>query len=88
VAQRKKVSTTISPDGYTFIRRLIRSGKARTFAEAFDLVIEEARRADNRARLERATADYFESLSPEVQAEERELGEFLSRAAGEVNFDE
>jgi len=88
MAYRKKISTTISPDGYTFIRRLIRSGKAKNFAEAFDLVIEESLRADNRARLERATAEYFKNLSPEVQAEEHELVEFLNRAAGEIDFDE
>jgi hypothetical protein len=45
------------------------------------------RRAENRARLERDTAAYFEGLSPEALREEQLLGDALSRMAGEIDFD-
>ena len=86
--RRKKVSTTISDESYGVLRSLIHAGKAQNLAQALDFILDEFRRADNRRRLEEATARYYESLSPEDVAQENELGEALSRAAGEVNFDE
>ncbi|HXZ14210.1 MAG TPA: hypothetical protein VEG64_17620 [Candidatus Sulfotelmatobacter sp.] len=88
MARRKKVSTTVSPEGYAFLREMIRSGKAETMAGALDLVLEEIRRADNRERLEAATAHYYETASPEAIEEENQLGAAFSAAAGEIDFDE
>jgi len=39
-------------------------------------------------RLEKATAAYFASLSPEALEEENRLGAALADAASHVNFDE
>ena len=84
--RRRKISTTIAPESYDFLRGFIQSGKARNLADALDAILEEKGLAENRARLEKATAEYFERLSPEALAEENELGEAISRAAGEVIF--
>lgn len=86
--RRKKVSTTISPESYAFLRGLIRSGRAENLAQALDLVLGEIRRADNRRRLERATAKYYAELTPEQVAEENELGGYMSQVSSEVLFDE
>lgn len=85
--RRKKISTTIAPEGYAFLERLIESGKAVNLAEAIDLVLDEYRRADNRARLERATTAYYDSLTPEEVEEENQLGQAIS-ASNVLDLDE
>jgi hypothetical protein len=87
-SNRKKISTTIAPENEAFLRSLIRRGKAASLAEAADRAIAVARRAESRERLEAATEAYFASLSPEALEEENRLGEALSDAAGQVNFNE
>lgn len=84
---RRKVSTTISPESYAFLRGLIRSGKAENLAQALDLVLDQIRREDNRERLERATAAYYDNLTAEEIQEENELGGIIS-ASNEITADE
>jgi hypothetical protein len=84
---RKKISTTIAPEGYAFLVGLIRSRKAHNLAEAIDLVLEETLRADNRARNEQSAAAYYDSLTAEEIDEENRLGEAIS-ASSEINADE
>jgi len=86
--KRRKISTTIAPESYAFLEKLIASGEAENLAEAMDLVLEELRRADNRERLERMTAEAYENMSPEAIAEEKVLVEALSQSIGEISFDE
>lgn len=86
--RRKKISTTIAPESYAFLERLIASGKAANVAEALDIVLEEMRRADNRVRLEQMMEAYYENASPEAIAEENEIAEAFSRSAGEINIDD
>jgi hypothetical protein len=86
--RRKKISTTISPEGYNYLRSLVRKKRAANMAEAVDLVLQRAREEQTREELERATAAYFDNLTPEEAAEQNEMGEWLSKAAEEVNFDE
>jgi len=40
------------------------------------------------SQLERATAEYFEKLSPEEIADENAVGEAMSKAASKALFDE
>ena len=87
VTRRRKISTTIAPEGYAFLERLVESGKAANLAEAVDLVLREARKIDNRERLERMTAEAYESMSPEALAETKDLEQALTRSAGEMNID-
>lgn len=44
-------------------------------------------RIRNRARLEAQTKAYFENLSEEAVREENEIGQTMSEASGEVDFD-
>jgi hypothetical protein len=86
-ASRTKISTTVAPATYSYFQSLQRSGKAATLAEAVDLTVERLLQAENRARLARDTEAYFEGLSPEAQAEERELERALPLGAARVDFD-
>lgn len=83
---RRKISTTVSPENYDFLRQLA-SREATTLAEAVDAVVEAARRATDRTLLARQTEEYFANLSDEALAEENELGALLSEAAAETDYE-
>lgn len=87
-ARRQKISTTVAAESYAFLNRLIKERKAGNLAEAIDLVLDEARRLDNRDRLERATAAYYEEMSPEERAEDAALEAALTQSVAQVNLDE
>jgi hypothetical protein len=85
--RRPKLSTTIAPENRAFLRSLIKRGKAANLAEAVDGLIEEARHAENRKRLDDATAAFYASLSGDALKEERELELAVGSAASRVDFD-
>ena len=85
---RRKVSTTVAPESYEYLQRQIESGKANTLADAIDNLVATVRRLENRFRLERETAAYFQGLSGDALAEERELESALFDSAAAVNFEE
>lgn len=87
-ARRKKISTTVAAESYGFLQRLIKDGKANTLAEAVDLVLDEARRIDNRERLDRMTAEAYENMSSEAMAENKELEQALTQSIGEMHLDD
>ncbi len=84
---RQKISTTISPTALAYLERLIEKGEVQNLAEAIDLAIERLLTFENRERLERDTAAYFDNMSPEESAEEERLASALSQAARDVDFD-
>ena len=84
---RQKISTTISPESAEYLAELIRQGKARNMAEALDLAIEQLCRHENRERLARDTAAYFDSMSAELAAEEEQLGTAVAGSAKGTDFD-
>jgi hypothetical protein len=88
MSRRKKLSTTISPEGYAFLRSLIRGGKARNLAQAVDLVLAEFRRLENRRKLAQATAQYYEEASQGAIDEENSLAAAFEATAGEINVDD
>ena len=53
-----------------------------------DLVLDEFRQAENRRKLEQATAEYYENAPQEVIDEENELATAFSATAGEIKIDE
>jgi hypothetical protein len=57
-------------------------------AEAVDKVVKQARRSDNRLRLEQATTAYFAGLSRDAARAEKELGLALGQSGDEVSFDD
>lgn len=87
MSDRRKISTTVSASTYAYLQALIESGKASNLAEALDVSMGGLRRAENRARLARDTAAYFETHRAEVAEEERRLETALDSSADEMNFD-
>ena len=83
---RHKISTTVSAETLTYLEELVKSGKARTVAEALDLSMKELRAVQMRERLERDTAAYFERLPPDAYAAEADLESALSSAVDEVDL--
>lgn len=86
--KRKKLSTTISPESYALLQRLVKSGKAESLAQALDRLLEEFRRAENRERLELETAAYIEGRSPAEIEEDAALEAALGEVVKEVHFDD
>lgn len=86
-SNRRKISTTVAPETDTFLKSLIRQGKASSMAEAVDCVVAAARRAESRHRLEAATAAYYASLSEDALEEEKKLELAVGRASSLVDFD-
>jgi Mg/Co/Ni transporter MgtE len=84
---RAKVSTTVAPDNYAFLQRMVTSGEASSVADALDQSIQALRQLVNRARLAAATARYFESLDTEAAAEEQAIAHDLGFAAKDIDFD-
>ncbi len=84
---RQKISTTISPATLSYLQQLIDRGTVQNLAEAIDLAIEQLLVFENRQRLERDTAAYFDNMSPEDNAEEQRLASALSQAARGIDFD-
>jgi len=84
---RAKLSTTVAAENFKYLNSLVKLGKASSLAEAVDEAIEHLRRTENRRRLARATAQYFDSLSAEALSEERSIAESLRDAATGIDFD-
>ena len=84
---RQKISTTIAPDTLAFLEGLVSSGEAATLAEAVDLAVERLRSIENRERLDRDTAAYFDQMSEEEMAEDNRLGTALAASARGLNVD-
>jgi glutamate-1-semialdehyde aminotransferase len=85
---RQKLSTTIGPDNYAYLRRLVKTGKAASIGEAVDKAVELARQAENRTKLAQATAAYFSGLSSKAAKAEAALETALSDASVGVDFDQ
>ena len=84
---RQKISTTIAPDTFAYLEKLIAKREARTLAEAIDLLVDRLRSAENRERLAFDTAAYFDRLSPEAMQEESALAATLTIGTRHVDFD-
>lgn len=72
---------------YNYLSQLIASGRVQNLAQEADEAVEQMRKAENRRRLARATAGYYESLSAEEAAEESALADSMHSAASRINFD-
>ena len=84
---RQKISTTIAPETFAYLEKLISKKEAHTLAEAIDVLVERLRAAENRERLAFDTAAYFDRLSPEASNEESTLAAALTASARGVDFD-
>jgi hypothetical protein len=84
---REKLSTTVSAETHRFLQEMIEQGEVASLAEAVDAVVDRIKRIENRRRLANATAKYFAQLPAQAEAEEQEIGQDLSAAAGAIDFD-
>jgi hypothetical protein len=84
---RVKLSTTVAAENLAYLGALVRAGRTGSIAEAVDLAIARLQREENRARLARATARYFEGLTPEARSEEDDLANRLSDSVSDMDFD-
>lgn len=87
MAQRAKLSTTVSAQTYRYLEQKVKIGEAATIAEAVDLLIAKARRIEQRERLAKATARYFDELEPRAAAEEAQIARDMASASGGIDFD-
>lgn len=87
MTQRAKLSTTVSANTYRYLRQKVDSGEATTIAEAIDILIAKARRLENRQRLAKATARYFDELEPRAAAEENSIARDMASSAEGIDFD-
>jgi hypothetical protein len=85
---RQKLSTTVSSATLSYLERSIHDGKSRNLADAIDLAIEQLLIYENRERLAKDTAAYFENMTDEEAAEEQKLEAALSQSAAGIDFDE
>ena len=85
---RAKLSTTVSADTFAYLEGKVAAGHAASIAEAVDASIRLARRIENRERLSRATAEYFQTPDSRAAREEDVLTEHLASALEGVDFDE
>ena len=84
---RQKISTTISPESLVYLQELIDRKQARNLAEAIDLAIERLLIYENRERLAKDTAAYFDRMTPEQAEEEERLGAALADGVKGIDFD-
>ena len=74
-------------DRRDYLQQLIERGGVENLAEAIDSAIERLSQLENRERLERDTAAYFDNMAPEESTEEERLAAALSHAARGIDFD-
>lgn len=84
---RQKISTTIAPGTLAYLEHMIGAGEAANLAEAIDVAVQRLHAIESRERLERDTAAYFDSMSPEQAAEEERLAASLSQSARGIDVD-
>jgi len=84
---RQKISTTIAPKTLAYLEQLLDSGEAATLAEAIDKTVERLRSVENRERLARDTAAYFDGMTEEELAEENRLASALVASARTFDAD-
>jgi hypothetical protein len=84
---RQKISTTISSEAFAQLEKLIKDGEARNLAEAIDLSIQRLLVYENRERLARDTAAYFDNMSPEELDEENQMAAALAGSSRGIDFD-
>ena len=79
-ADRKaKKSYTLSPESVEFLEATRKKRHAASTSAILDEILQNVRRENERATIERAVADYYASLSDKQVAEQTEWGDFAER---------
>ena len=79
-ADRKaKKSYTLSPESVGFLEVTRKKRHAASTSAILEEILQNVRRENERANIERAVADYYASLSDKQVAEQTEWGDFAER---------
>lgn len=78
-ARKAKKSYTLSLETVAFLEGIRRRRRAQSVSAVLEEILQELRREQERASLERAVSDYYSSLTDEEVAEQAEWGEFALR---------
>jgi hypothetical protein len=84
---RAKLSTTVDRENFQYLEEMVRAGRAENLAQALDRILHRSRRAENRQRLDRATAAYFDGLGADAREEEDALTVALAHGTAGIDFD-
>jgi hypothetical protein len=80
-SQRKaKKSFTLSVESVAFLEEMQKRSSAESVSATLEEIIQAMRREEQRAATDLAMTAYYDSLSDEEVAEERQWGEFARRA--------
>jgi len=74
--RKAKKSFTLSTDSVAFLEALRRKRRAESVSAILDEILQAVRREHERVSLDRAVANYYDSLSAEEAMEQAEWGEF------------
>ena len=85
--KRMKLSTTVDAENFSFLESMVIAGRSSSIAEAVDMAVARLRRLEGRARLEAATAQYFEGLSAKAEQEENKFAQSLHLSSSGLDFD-
>jgi len=79
-ADRKaKKSYTLSPESVEFLEATRKKRRAASTSAILEEILQNVRRENERATIERAVADYYSSLSDKQVAEQTEWGDLAER---------
>jgi hypothetical protein len=86
--RRQRRTFSLAPDVVEYIEQVQKAQTVVSLSAAVEAIVRKHQEAENRTRLEQATAAYFEALSPEAKADERALEAGLWESARELDPDE
>jgi hypothetical protein len=77
--RKAKKSFMLSAESVAFLEEKRRKGNAESISAILEAILQAVRRQEKRAATDRAITEYYNSLSDEEVAEERQWGEFARR---------
>jgi hypothetical protein len=78
--RKAKKSFTLSVESVAFLEEMRQKSSAESTSAILEEILQAVRREEKRVATDRAMAEYYDSLSDEEVAEERQWGEFARRA--------
>jgi hypothetical protein len=78
--RKAKKSFTLSIESVSFLEEMRKKNSAESVSAILEEILQSVRREEKRATLDRELTEYYDSLSDEEVAEQRQWGEFARRA--------
>jgi antirestriction protein len=78
--RKAKKSFTLSVESVAFLEEMRQKSSTESTSAILEEILQAARREEKRIETDRAITEYYNSLSDEEAAEERQWGEFARRA--------